>query len=58
MHLNRAIPSGVVACVCLGLVSALTLTACGGGGSGSSSSNIGGSQTSAQLRAADLLTAH
>ena len=47
MHLNRAIPSGVVACVCLGLVGALTLTACGGGGSGSSSS-IGGSQTAAQ----------
>ena len=49
MHLNRAIPSGVVACVCLGLVGALTLTACGGGGSSSgSSSTIGGSQTATQ----------
>ncbi|MGB9331318.1 MAG: TIGR03118 family protein [Steroidobacteraceae bacterium] len=46
MHLNRAIPSEVVACVCLGLVGALTLTACGGGGSGTSSS--GGSQRVAQ----------
>jgi uncharacterized protein (TIGR03118 family) len=39
MDLNHATPSRAVASFCLGLVSALTLTACGGSGSG----GVGGS---------------